>query len=233
MIELSGDKMIYLENISKKLNDFSLEIDLKINEGEIFGILGKSGSGKTTLLKVLDGITDFDNGSINFLKEINTATIFQDFNLLNNKTVYENIELPLKIKGLINENSKKDINKVIEFVGLINKINDYPKTLSGGEKQRVAIARSLVTRPNLLLCDEPTASLDDNIKYDILELFKKINEKYRTTIIIITHELSVAKAICNRVAIIEKGRILEILEIFNKKSKKYNNYLEYVKEELE
>ena len=223
--------MININNLKKRLNSFDLEVDLHIEKGEIFGIIGKSGSGKSTLLKIIQGIEKADAGEIFLEENAESSYIFQEFNLLYNKNVFDNVALPLILKR--KKIDRKKIEKTLDFVGLLDKKNFFISELSGGEKQRVAIARALVTNPNLLLCDEVTASLDKFIQKEILELFLKINRDYGTTIILVTHELDVAKKLCDRVSVIEKGKILDTFDvvkddIINHKSE----YLEFVKEFL-
>ena len=223
--------MININNLKKRLNSFDLEVDLHIEKGEIFGIIGKSGSGKSTLLRIIQGIEKADSGEIFLEENTESSYIFQEFNLLYNKNVFDNVALPLILKRKKIE--RKKIEKTLDFVGLLDKKSFFISELSGGEKQRVAIARALVTDPNLLLCDEVTASLDKFIQKEILELFLKINRDYGTTIILVTHELDVAKKLCDRVSVIEKGKILDTFDvvkddIINHKSE----YLEFVKEFL-
>lgn len=223
--------MININNLKKRLNSFDLEVDLHIEKGEIFGIIGKSGSGKSTLLRIIQGIEKADVGEIFLEENTESSYIFQEFNLLYNKNVFDNVALPLILKRKKIE--RKKIEKTLDFVGLLDKKSFFISELSGGEKQRVAIARALVTDPNLLLCDEVTASLDKFIQKEILELFLKINRDYGTTIILVTHELDVAKKLCDRVSVIEKGKILDTFDvvkddIINHKSE----YLEFVKEFL-
>lgn len=223
--------MININNLKKRLNSFDLEVDLHIKKGEIFGIIGKSGSGKSTLLRIIQGIEKADVGEIFLEENTESSYIFQEFNLLYNKNVFDNVALPLILKRKKIE--RKKIERTLDFVGLLDKKSFFISELSGGEKQRVAIARALVTNPNLLLCDEVTASLDKFIQKEILELFLKINRDYGTTIILVTHELDVAKKLCDRVSVIEKGKILDTFDvvkddIINHKSE----YLEFVKEFL-
>lgn len=223
--------MIYIKNLKKRLNSFDLEVDLCIEKGEIFGIIGKSGSGKSTLLKIIQGIEKADVGEIFLEENTESSYIFQEFNLLYNKNVFDNVALPLILKR--KKIDKKEIEKTLDFVGLLDKKDFFISELSGGEKQRVAIARALVTNPNLLLCDEVTASLDKFIQKEILELFLKINRDYGTTIILVTHELDVAKKLCNRVSVIEKGKILDTFDVAKDDIVEHNNdYLEFVKEIL-
>lgn len=219
--------MILLENVVKKYDDMIINVNLKINKGEIFGILGVSGSGKTTILNMIQNIVKSDSGTI-FKYSDKISMIFQESNLLNNLTVYENIKLALKIKKI---NDYNVIENVLKFVNLNEKTNYYPSSLSGGQKQKVSIARAISMKPDILLCDEPTASLDNVSKKDIVNLFKKINEEYNTTIIIVTHEVDIAKSLCDKIAVIENGKILEVIE--NEKKNLFlnnKNYLEYVKE---
>lgn len=223
--------MININNLKKRLNSFDLEVDLHIEKGEIFGIIGKSGSGKSTLLRIIQGIEKADVGEIFLEENTESSYIFQEFNLLYNKNVFDNVALPFILKRKKIE--RKKIERTLDFVGLLDKKSFFISELSGGEKQRVAIARALVTNPNLLLCDEVTASLDKFIQKEILELFLKINRDYGTTIILVTHELDVAKKLCDRVSVIEKGKILDTFDvvkddIINHKSE----YLEFVKEFL-
>ena len=190
--------MIRINNLKKRLNSFDLEVDLHIEKGEIFGIIGKSGSGKSTLLRIIQGIEKADTGEVFLEENTESSYIFQEFNLLYNKNVFDNVALPLILKR--KKIDRKKIEKTLDFVGLLDKKNFFISELSGGEKQRVAIARALVTNPNLLLCDEVTASLDKSVKDEILDLFEEINKKYGTTILVVTHELEVVKRLCSRVA---------------------------------
>lgn len=222
--------MIDLKNIHKSytvrdkvipaLNGF----DLSIIRGEIFGVIGHSGAGKSTLIRLInllerptqgeifvDGedILAFDEKALrNFRRNI--GMIFQHFNLLNSKTVAENVAFPLKIKG---ESDKKKIDarvdQMLELVGLSKHKHKYPKQLSGGEKQRVGIARALANQPKILLCDEATSALDPQTTRSILQLLREINEKLKLTIVLITHEMDVIRTICDRVAVIDSGKIVE------------------------
>lgn len=231
--------MIKICNISKKLNNFTLNATFDIKKGEIFGIIGKSGSGKSTLIKMIKGIIEPDFGNIDVdyenFQDKDISYIFQEFNLLHNKTAYDNVSLPLKLnkRFFLSKLTKKDrdtVNNTLNFVNMLDKKNNYINELSGGERQRIAIARSIVTNPKILLCDEVTASLDEMVTNEILNLFIKINKDYGTTIVLVTHELDVIQKCCDRVAVMEQGEIVSIFDI-NKKIKiemNQNNYLNYV-----
>ncbi|WP_071131408.1 methionine ABC transporter ATP-binding protein [Enterococcus timonensis] len=215
--------MIELRNVSKiftektEVTSAVKNISLNITQGEILGVVGISGSGKSTLLKLLnlvekptsgDILLDGKNTNLFSKKEIRqqkaaTAMIFQQFNLLHNLTVEENVALPLSLQG------KKDPHKISEllaFAGLTELAKRYPIQLSGGQKQRVAIARALVLNPQLLLADEATSALDANSTQEILALLKKVHEKFQPTIIVVSHELEVVKNICQRAIILENGQ---------------------------
>ena len=222
--------MVELKDIKKNYTNFDLKINLKINKGEIFGLIGQSGSGKSTILRIIQGILKADKGEINITKNTEVAYIFQEFNLLYNKNVFDNVALPLILKKKF---SAKKVEEVLKFVGLSDKKKSFIASLSGGERQRVAIARALVTKPQLLLCDEVTASLDKSVKDEILDLFEEINKKYGTTILVVTHELEVVKRLCSRVAVIEKGKITDIFNVNQKDYEKSSkSYADYVREVL-
>ncbi|MEY8598161.1 methionine ABC transporter ATP-binding protein [Mammaliicoccus lentus] len=239
--------MYKLENVSKKYRGkFAVEnLSFSVASGSITGIVGKSGSGKTTLLKLLNFIEKPTEGKIIFdEQEINKLSkkvirkykerigmVFQHYNLLNNLNVYQNIALPLKI---INAENEDRVKELIQFVGLEDKMSDYPSKLSGGEKQRVALARSLVRNPDILLCDEATSSLDENNTEEIIKMLKKINKEYSITIIFVTHELSVVKQLCEEVFVMEDGKLLDIIENKNRSiEKNTGTYLENVKRSIE
>lgn len=204
-------------------------IELHIEEGEIFGCIGFSGAGKSTLLRTVNGLEDITNGNLlvdGF--ELNKLTvkqkrevqkeigiIFQQFNLLSQKTVYQNIEVILKISNYPQDRIKDKITEVLEFVGLGDKLDSYPSELSGGQKQRVGIARAIANNPKILLCDEPTSALDPITTEAILELIKKVNVELGITILLITHEMDVISKICDKVAIMEEGKIIEQGNIFD------------------
>ena len=200
------------------------KINLKINRGEIFGIIGMSGAGKSTLVRCInllerptEGQVIFDGQDLTVLKPAqlrqarrSMGMIFQQFNLLMQKTALENVCFPLEISGVKKEDAKKRAEELLEIVGLEERKDSYPAQLSGGQKQRVAIARALTTNPKVLLCDEATSALDPNTTISILELLKDINKRLGITVVIITHEMSVIEEICQRVAIIDSSKIAEI-----------------------
>jgi D-methionine transport system ATP-binding protein len=209
---------------SGEVFDAVQSLSLDIHQGDVFGLIGKSGAGKSTLLrlinllerpdagKVLVGGRDLTTLSRRELRDTrqNIGMIFQQFNLLQNATVFDNVAFPLKIHG---RHSKAEINtrvrECLDLVGLAEKIDTYPAQLSGGQKQRVAIARALAPRPQVLLCDEPTSALDTETTRSLLETLRDINQKIGVTIVIVTHELSVVEVLCRNVAILEKGRLVE------------------------
>lgn len=223
MIELSGLTKSYAGQIA--LNN----INLFVQESEIFGIIGKSGAGKSTLLRCINLLERPDHGSVFLdgedittlstrdLRRVRhkTAMIFQQFNLINTKTVYDNIALPMRIQGIEESLIKIKIDELLTFVELAHKANAYPAELSGGQKQRVAIARALSCSPKILLCDEATSALDPETTLAILTLLQRINKLYGITIVLITHEMDVIKRICHRLAVIEAGEIIETVALAN------------------
>lgn len=203
------------------------DVSFKVEDGEIFGIIGSSGAGKSTLVRLINRLEEPDSGEIIFngddilkldknallnkRKEI--SMIFQSFNLFNQKTVYKNMSYPMEISNYSKEEIDKKVNDLLEFIGLKDKKYNYPTSLSGGERQRVAIARALALNPKLILSDESTSALDPNTTRQILSLLRKIVKKYNTTILLITHQMEVAKEICDRIAVMNKGEIVEISDV--------------------
>jgi D-methionine transport system ATP-binding protein len=199
------------------------DISLTIDHRDVYGIIGLSGAGKSTLIRCLARLVIPSSGEVLFHGEDlaqmskeklrafrkKAGMIFQHFNLLSSRTVAENIAFPLEIADVSKEEQKKRIDELLELVGLQDKKEAYPTQLSGGEKQRVGIARALANHPEVLLCDEATSALDPKTTKEILKLLKNINKTLGVTIVLITHEMEVIKAICNRVAVIEKGSIVE------------------------
>ncbi|MGF1695032.1 methionine ABC transporter ATP-binding protein MetN [Vibrio lamellibrachiae] len=199
------------------------DINLHIKQGTIFGVIGSSGAGKSTLIRcvnmlsapttgsiVVDGV-DLTKLSKSELSEArrNIGMIFQHFNLLSSRTVFDNIALPLELAGKSKEHIEGKISELLKLVGLSDKRDTYPANLSGGQKQRVAIARALASDPKVLLCDEATSALDPATTQSILELLREINSKLSITILLITHEMDVVKGICHEVAIIGDGELVE------------------------
>jgi len=220
--------MIKIENLQKSFNKTEVlkDISIEINDGEIFGIIGQSGAGKSTLLRCINGLESYDSGTITVNDGIinikdkkalrsqqkKMGMIFQSFNLLERLDVYQNVALPLKFWGYPTNTAgaKEKIMSLIKLVGLEDKIHQKPRELSGGQKQRVAIARALVLDPEILLCDEATSALDPEITKGILALLQKINKEMGITIVVVTHQMEVVKQICQRVAFLNKGKVLSV-----------------------
>ena len=230
--------MIELRNLSKLFTttdgpvDALRHINLTINNGDIYGIIGMSGAGKSTLVRCInmlerptEGTVLMDGVDLGTLdkKEIQKVRrritmIFQSFNLLMQRTCLENVMLPLRLAHVPVAQAKAKAMELLETVDLPNKANAYPAQLSGGQQQRVAIARALATEPEVLLCDEATSALDPKTTHSILELIREINRKMGITVIVITHQMSVVQEICNRVAILENGEVVEegdVSEVFS------------------
>ncbi|MFC4183380.1 methionine ABC transporter ATP-binding protein [Saccharococcus thermophilus] len=229
--------MITLEDVTKiyeAANGSVTAVDhvsLQIKEGEIFGIIGYSGAGKSSLIRLLNGLEKPTSGKVIVAgrdmanikgKELRKARqeigmVFQHFNLLWSRTVHENIAFPLEIAGIPKEKRKKRVDELIQLVGLQGREHAYPSQLSGGQKQRVGIARALANNPKVLLCDEATSALDPQTTDSILDLLVDINKRLGLTIVLITHEMHVIRKICDRVAVMENGKIVEqgeVLQVF-------------------
>ncbi len=230
--------MIEFKNISKhyELKGQTIraldQINLSIPEGSIFGIIGYSGAGKSTLIRLINLLespnqgqiiinqTDFTALDARSLRQerANIGMIFQHFNLLQTKTVAANIEMPLKLLGIPKAEREKRLNELLEFIDLKHKKDAFPDELSGGQKQRVGIARALANHPKILLCDEATSALDPQTTKSVLALLKKINKEQNITIVMVTHEMDVIESICDYVAVMEQGKVIETgstLEIFS------------------
>lgn len=223
MIELINlTKVFSAKNEAKNVTALD-NVSLTINEGEIFGIIGTSGAGKSTLVRcinllekptsggvLIDGkdLTSFSSRHI-MLERQKIGMIFQHFNLLWSRTVSENIAFPLEIARVPKDRISARVKELLALVGLEDKADAYPSQLSGGQKQRVGIARALANHPKVLLSDEATSALDPETTASILELLKTINRQLGVTIVVITHEMAVIKEICDRVAVIENGKIVE------------------------
>lgn len=234
--------MIELQHIDKIYHTSSgdlhalKDINLTINEGEIFGIIGLSGAGKSTLVRCINmlekptsGKVIVDGKEMTALGEEqlrkarqNIGMIFQHFNLLSSRTVFGNIAFPLEIQGLDKAAIQKKVEPLLDLVGLKDRADHYPSQLSGGQKQRVGIARALASNPKVLLCDEATSALDPQTTESILNLLRDINKRLHITIVMITHQMNVVKEICDRVAVIENGEIIEqgsMVDIFTNPQK--------------
>lgn len=205
------------------------DVNLKINKGEIFGIVGLSGAGKSTLVRVINLLQkptsgqviiddeDITNISRSKLREkrLKIGMIFQQFNLISGKTIYENIEFVLKANNYPKDKRNERINELLSLVKLEEKKEVYPANLSGGQKQRVGIARAIANNPEVLLCDEATSALDLENTEEILNLLKDIHDKLNITIVFITHEMEVAKKLFNRVAVMSNGEIVEVNDVYS------------------
>ncbi|MFH0264669.1 methionine ABC transporter ATP-binding protein MetN [Vibrio rumoiensis] len=221
MIEINQVNKVFYQG-NKKIPAL-IDINLHIPQGEIFGVIGSSGAGKSTLIRCVNMLEAPTSGSVLVdgldltklsSKELgqarrNIGMIFQHFNLLSSRTVFDNVALPLELAQTPTSEIEKRVEELLDLVGLADKRDTYPANLSGGQKQRVAIARALASKPKVLLCDEATSALDPATTKSILELLKTINQQLNLTILIITHEMDVVKNICDKVAIIGGGRLVE------------------------
>jgi len=227
---MAEQPIIQLQNLGKEFKTANgpvvalSDINLDIIKGEVFGIIGLSGAGKSTLVRCINlleiptsGAVIFEDRNLAVLSNKNKrrarqsmGMIFQQFNLLAQRNVLKNVCFPLEITGTNKEEAKKRAMELLAMVGLEDRAHSYPAQLSGGQKQRVAIARAIATNPKVLLCDEATSALDPNTTKSILQLIKQINKELGITVIVITHEMSVIEAICDRVAIIDQSRIAEV-----------------------
>ncbi|MDA8499485.1 MULTISPECIES: methionine ABC transporter ATP-binding protein [unclassified Citrobacter] len=229
--------MIVLKNISKVFTPGRLsitavdDVNLTVEQGQIYGIIGYSGAGKSTLIRLLNGLEKPSSGSVTInghdisaargesLRQarLKISMVFQHFNLLWSRTVSENIAFSMQIAGAPKAMIKARVAELITLVGLSGRENAYPSQLSGGQKQRVGIARALANNPDVLLCDEATSALDPQTTDQILELLLDINRRFKLTIVLITHEMHVVRKICDRVAVMENGRVVEegdVLTVF-------------------
>ncbi|HPF20759.1 MAG TPA: methionine ABC transporter ATP-binding protein [Syntrophomonas sp.] len=227
--------MIQIEGLTKIYNAGGGEVlaldnvSLQVNKGEIFGIIGLSGAGKSTLIRCINmlekptaGTIRVDGQNISTLdkKDLREARqkigmIFQQFNLLSSRTVFDNILFPLEIAGISPKQARKRVQDLLDLVGLNEKARVYPEQLSGGQKQRVGIARALANDPKILLSDEATSALDPQTTRSILKLLKDINRQLNLTILLITHDMNVIKETCDRVAVIDNSKIVEIGDVLS------------------
>ena len=243
------DTAIALEGVTRRFGSGAAAVtaveavDLAIPRGSIFGILGESGAGKSTLLRLMNGMDLPTSGRV-LVDGVDVSTlgtrglralrrrigvVFQHLNLVGNLTVRANLALPLRLQR---RSDPDRVAQVAEFVGLGALLGRYPAELSGGQQQRVAIGRALVADPVLLLCDEPTSALDTHTTREILDLLQATRAEFGTTIALVTHELDAARAICDRAAIFERGRLLETLEVPRRRQDRAARYLDHVRAEL-
>ncbi|MHA8110368.1 methionine ABC transporter ATP-binding protein [Lactobacillaceae bacterium Melli_B4] len=226
---MSETNVINFKNVNKSfetdtgVNHVLKDIDLSFPKGKIFGVIGYSGAGKSTLIRCINGLEKPTSGEVTFKDETvnhlshgellklrgKISMIFQQFNLMPGRTIAENVALPIKYKHFSKDEVEKKVKNLLELVGLPDKYSAYPSSLSGGQKQRIAIARALVNDPEVLICDEATSALDPETTDSILDLLKKLNQDYGITIIIVTHEMHVIETICDDVAVLDKGNIVE------------------------
>lgn len=231
MIELKDIEVIFKQH--DRVVTAVKDVNLTINRGEIFGIVGYSGAGKSTLVRTINLLQRPTKGEVmvnqqNLMtlsnRELREARkkigmIFQHFNLMNSRTIFDNVAFPLKGSGLTKVQVAEKVAGLLNLVGLKEKSDSYPRQLSGGQKQRVAIARALANDPDILLCDEATSALDPKTTSSILSLLKEVNQKLGITMVVITHEMAVVKDLCDRVAVMENGQVLEqglILDVFTR-----------------
>ena len=200
---------------------------LTIRQGEVFGLMGYSGAGKSTLLRLINLLERPDEGTVtvngNNLTALNAAElraarqnigmVFQQFNLLANRTVAENVALPLQIAGWEQHKIQQRVTECLEIVDLVDRIDHFPAQLSGGQKQLVGIARALAPSPSVILADEPTSALDPATTRSVLECLADINKRFNVTIVIVTHEMSVLRRLCNRAALLHQGKLVEIVQV--------------------
>lgn len=246
--------MITLENINKVYSNglhAVKDVNLKIEKGDIFGIIGLSGAGKSSLIRLINRLEEPTSGKININGEDilslskdkllerrkKIGMIFQHFNLLSSKTVEENVAFSLEIAKWNKKDIAKRVAELLEIVGLEDKAKYYPSQLSGGQKQRVSIARALANNPDILLSDEATSALDPKTTKSILQLIKEIQAKFGLTVVMITHQMEVVKEVCNKVAIMSGGEIVEegeIHHIFTEpKSPITKELIAYIQDEVE
>ena len=221
---------IRFENVSKtfttaKRTSFAAlkDVTLTIDPGDIYGIVGYSGAGKSTLLRTVNALERPTSGRVvvgdQVVSELtgaalsqarqNIGMIFQQFNLLRSRTVYKNIAYPLRLAGVSEAETLNRVEELLDFVGLTDKALQYPSQLSGGQKQRVGIARALANRPDVLISDEATSALDPQTTSEVLELLRRIHTEYGITILVVTHEMDVIREVCNKVAVMQNGEVVE------------------------
>lgn len=235
----SDKTIISFENLSKRYEKqgqtfVALDnVTFKVNKGDVYGLIGFSGAGKSTLLRMVNALETPTDGKV-FVKGVDLTSlkegklrevrkgigmIFQEFNLLETKTVFDNIAIPLVLRHESKQNIKSRVEELLKFVGLEDKAKALPGELSGGQKQRVGIARALATEPEILLCDEATSALDPDTTESILNLLARVNKELNVTILFVTHTIRIVQKLCNKVAILEHGKLVEngsVIDIFSK-----------------
>lgn len=230
--------MIQFKDVSKTFKSkgvttqASQHVSLTIDDGDMFGVIGFSGAGKSTLLRMVNGLEmpteghveingqDLSKISHNEMRKLRKSIgmVFQQFNLLDSRTVFDNVAIPLRLNKADKDKMHKKVMELLEYVNLADKADAYPGQLSGGQKQRVGIARALATNPSILLCDEATSALDPETTESILQLLERIHKELNITMLIVTHEIQVIQRLCNRVAVMEHGKVVErgsVLEVFS------------------
>lgn len=256
-METTNTTIVEFSDVSKRHDDRSDQlpaldgIDVSIGRGEIFGVIGESGAGKTTLLELINGLITADRGEVRVdgatmagrsrremrMLRRQVGVVFQGIHLLSSRTVRQNVALGLQIsrRAAVRRTRAEEraaVDEMLAFVGLTHRADHHPAELSGGEKQRVGLARALVTRPPLLLCDEPTSSLDASTTAEVLRVLLDAREKFGTTIVVISHDLDVVKAICDRALLLEKGRMRELFTVKKTDLRAMPSYHEQVRREL-
>lgn len=215
--------MIIIKNLNKEFKHKKVlnNINMIINDNDIYGIIGLSGSGKTTLLRILSGVEKYEEGEIiinneNLLSKIKSnkyyddiGVVFQGYNLLNQENIYDNISLPLKFRKIRKNEIDNKVKNLLKLINLEDKIYEYPSNLSGGQRQRVAIARALILNPKILLLDEITSALDPFNTKEVLDLILKIYKENKMTIVFISHQINSVKKICNKIMVLNEGSIIE------------------------
>ena len=219
--------MIIFDNVTKKYRGMSApaldRVSFTVDAGAICGVVGLSGAGKSTLIRCMTGLERVDAGSISIggvnvsglrgaqlrTAQRNLGVVFQHFNLLSQRTALQNVMFPLEIAGVAHGEACDRARELLDIVGLSDKVNSYPSKMSGGQQQRVGIARALATNPKVLLCDEFTSALDPINSKSILELIKSLNADLGVTVLIVTHQLSIAQQSCDRLIVIDEGQIVE------------------------
>lgn len=236
--------MIEIKDLTKNYGGLEVlrNITLTIHTKDIYGIVGESGAGKSTLLRCINGLEKYDSGSLSIdgtevkslseieLRELrkNIGMVFQNFSLVGRKTVFQNIALPMECWGATKEEIDKKVRHLAELVGLSEKLKSRPRELSGGQMQRVAVARALTMEPKYILCDECTSALDPKTTLSILEMLENIRNELGVTIIMVTHEMSVVQSLCDRMAIIRDGMVAEeggVSDLFFQNSETLQNLL--------